>query len=169
MTALLVAIGLALAAAALSRIARIGLERDLLITSLRAIVQLTVVGLVVSALFEHIGLAALFVLVMLTYICLRFRRKNNPVPSKTAHNTRLEVIWTVVPILILVAIAIPSLRIHYFMEEHVEPELTLKVTGYQWYWHYDYPDQGGFGFDILRQGGALDVGLFDDRERCDHG
>ncbi len=88
-----------------------------------------------------------FVLVGLVYICLRFRRSNNPVPSKTTHNAKLEVIWTVIPILILVAIAIPSLRLHYFMQHVVEPEMTIKVTGYQWYWHYEYPDQGGFGFD----------------------
>lgn len=88
-----------------------------------------------------ITLISLFVLVMLTYICVRFSRKRNPVPSKTAHNTRLEIIWTVIPIFILIAIAIPSLRIHYFMETVQNPELTIKVTGYQWYWGYEYPDQ----------------------------
>lgn len=96
-----------------------------------------------------ITLISLFVLVVLTYICVRFSRKRNPVPSKTAHNTKLEIIWTVIPIVILVAIAIPSLRLHYFMERVVEPEMTLKVTGYQWYWHYDYPDHGNFGFDSV--------------------
>lgn len=90
---------------------------------------------------------SLLVLAVLLYICVKFNRKANPVPSKTAHNTKLEVIWTTIPILILVVIAIPSLRTHYFMERVVEPEMTLKVTGYQWYWHYDYPDHGGFGFD----------------------
>lgn len=84
---------------------------------------------------------SVFVLVMLTYICVRFSRKRNPVPSKTAHNTRLEIIWTVIPIFILIAIAIPSLRIHYFMETVQNPELTIKVTGYQWYWGYEYPEQ----------------------------
>lgn len=84
---------------------------------------------------------SIFVLVMLTYICVRFSRKRNPVPSKTAHNTRLEIIWTVIPIFILIAIAIPSLRIHYFMETVQNPELTIKVTGYQWYWGYEYPEQ----------------------------
>lgn len=94
-----------------------------------------------------ITLISLFVLVVLTYICIRFRRKANPVPSSTAHNTKLEIIWTVIPILILVAIAIPSLRMHYYMERDTDMEMTIKVTGYQWYWHYDYPDHGGFGFD----------------------
>jgi cytochrome c oxidase subunit 2 len=92
---------------------------------------------------------SIFVLIVLIYICVRFNKKRNPVPSKTAHNTRLEIIWTVIPIFILIAIAIPSLRLHYFMENVVEPEMTLKVTGYQWYWHYDYPDNGDFGFDSV--------------------
>jgi len=94
-----------------------------------------------------ITVITIFVLVLMAYICLRYNRRANPVPSKTTHNTMLEVIWTTIPIVILVAIAIPSLRIHYFMTDVVEPEMTLKVTGYQWYWHYEYPDHGGFGFD----------------------
>ncbi len=94
-----------------------------------------------------ITLIVIFVLVLLVYICVRFRRKANPVPSKTTHNTKIEVIWTVLPILILVVIAIPSLRIHYFMQKVVDPELTIKAVGYQWYWHYEYPEQGGFGYD----------------------
>jgi cytochrome c oxidase subunit 2 len=89
----------------------------------------------------------IFVLALMVYICVRFNRRANPIPSKTTHNTLLEVVWTTVPVIILVGIAIPSLRLHYFMTDIVEPEMTLKVTGYQWYWHYDYPDQGGFGFD----------------------
>jgi cytochrome c oxidase subunit II len=88
-----------------------------------------------------------FVLAFMLYICVRFRRSKHPVPSKTAHNTQLEVLWTVIPILILVVIAIPSLRAHYYMQDAVNPDMTIKVTGYQWYWHYDYPDHGGFGFD----------------------
>ncbi|MDE3061270.1 MAG: cytochrome c oxidase subunit II, partial [Pseudomonadota bacterium] len=89
----------------------------------------------------------ILVLLLMTFICIRFHRRHNPVPSKTTHNTRLEIIWTAIPILILVAIAIPSLRLHYYMERHEEADLTVKVTGLQWYWHYDYPDHGGFGFD----------------------
>lgn len=101
-----------------------------------------------------ITVITLFVLALLVYICVRFNRRNNPVPSKTTHNTKLEVIWTTIPILILVAIAIPSLRLHYFMQHPVNPEMTLKVVGYQWYWHYDYPDHGGFGFDSYIKKGA---------------
>ena len=90
---------------------------------------------------------SIFVLLALIYICVRFNRRSNPIPSKTTHNLRLEVIWTVVPILILVAIAIPSIRLHYFMEKTADTEMTLKIVGYQWYWHYEYPDHGGINFD----------------------
>lgn len=102
---------------------------------------------------------SIFVLVVMVYICLRFNARANPVPSKTTHNTKLEIIWTTIPILILVAIAIPSLRIHYYMQRDIDPELTVKVTGYQWYWHYDYPDNGNFGFDsYLKKGADLKPG-----------
>lgn len=90
---------------------------------------------------------SIFVLMLLLYICFRFNRKRNPVASKNTHNTTLEIIWTTIPILILMAIAIPSLKLHYFMERDVDSEMTLKVVGYQWYWHYEYPDQGGINFD----------------------
>jgi len=101
----------------------------------------------------------IFVLLLLIYICLRYSRRMNPVPSKVTHNTKLEIIWTAIPILILVIIAIPSLRLHYYMERIVSPELTVKVTGYQWYWHYDYPDNGGFGFDsYIKKGDDLKPG-----------
>lgn len=89
----------------------------------------------------------ILVLVLMIYIAVRFNRKANPIPSKTTHNVRLEVIWTVIPVLILVAIAIPSIRIHHFMESPVEDGITLKVTGYQWYWGYEYPDHGGVSFE----------------------
>lgn len=90
---------------------------------------------------------SLLVLALLVVIAVRFNRRANPVPSKTTHNTMLEIVWTAIPILILVVIAIPSLRLHYFMQQRPETELTVKVTGLQWYWHYEYPDNGGFGFD----------------------
>jgi cytochrome c oxidase subunit 2 len=96
-----------------------------------------------------ITVISVFVLLVLLYICARFNKKRHPVASKTAHNTKLEIIWTVIPIFILIAIAIPSLRLHYYMQHVENPEMTLKVTGYQWYWHYDYPDNGGFGFDSV--------------------
>lgn len=85
---------------------------------------------------------SLIVLGLLLYIMVRFRRAANPTPSKTSHNTLIEIIWTVVPILILVAIAVPSISL---IAEQYKPApknaLTVKVTGYQWYWGYSYPDQ----------------------------
>lgn len=90
---------------------------------------------------------AAFVLILMTYILIRFRAGANPVPSKTSHNTLLEVVWTVVPIVILVVIVVPSMRLIYFMDKTAEAEMTLKVTGYQWYWGYEYPDNGGIAFE----------------------
>ncbi|MBA4788339.1 MAG: cytochrome c oxidase subunit II [Pseudomonadota bacterium] len=91
----------------------------------------------------------LFVMVLLAIVMVRFNERANPVPSKTSHNTLIEVAWTVVPVLILVAIAIPSFRLLH-QELHIpEPDMTVKVTGHQWYWSYEYPDNGGFGFDSL--------------------
>ncbi len=88
-----------------------------------------------------------FVLGLLAYICIRFNEKANPKPSKFTHNTLLEVVWTTIPVLILITIAIPSFRLLYFMDKAEEPEMTLKVIGYQWYWGYEYPDHGNIAFD----------------------
>ena len=89
----------------------------------------------------------LFVLVLLVIVVVRFNERANPVPSKTSHNTMIQVAWTVVPVLILVAIAIPSFRLLHLELNIPKPDLTVKVTGHQWYWSYEYPDNGGFGFD----------------------
>lgn len=84
-----------------------------------------------------------FVLALLIYVCVRFRAKRNPVPSKVSHNTTIEIIWTALPILILVGIAIPTLRLHYGLTYNfADTDMTLKVTGHQWYWSYEYPDDG---------------------------
>jgi cytochrome c oxidase subunit 2 len=91
----------------------------------------------------------LVVLGILAYIIFRFNAKRNPVPSKTSHNTLLEVVWTAVPIVILVLIAIPSMKLLYFSDSTQDYEMTLKVTGHQWYWSYAYPDQGDFTFDSI--------------------
>lgn len=96
-----------------------------------------------------ITVTSIFVLALMVYVCIRFSEKNNPKPSKTSHNTMIEVIWTLVPVLILVAVAIPSLRHLYFMDKTYldgKADLTIKVVGYQWYWNYEYPD-AGFAFD----------------------
>ena len=91
---------------------------------------------------------SVFVLALLVVVMVRFRASVHPTPSKTSHNTLLEVMWTVIPIIILIAIAIPSFRLMYYIDEVPESELTIKVTGHQWYWTYEYQDQG-FAFDSL--------------------
>ena len=91
------------------------------------------------------GLICLFVLALLVYVMIRYNRRANPTPSRTTHNTLIEVVWTVVPVLILVGIALPSLNLlakQY--ETPPEDAVTIKATGYQWYWGYSYPDNGGF-------------------------
>ena len=93
---------------------------------------------------------ALFVMALLGYIMYRFNAKANPTPTKTSHNTVLEVLWTVIPILILVFISIPSFKLLFFAGRlPADAAMTLKVTGNQWFWSYDYPDQGGLHFDSL--------------------
>lgn len=87
-----------------------------------------------------------FVLVLLVYVVLRFNKKANPNPEKFSHNVLIEVIWTVIPVVILIVIVIPSFKLLYFNDRTMEPEMTLKVTGYQWYWGYEYPDQDGISF-----------------------
>lgn len=89
----------------------------------------------------------LFVSALLLVIIFRFNEKRNPTPSKTSHNTLLEVIWTAVPVLILVVIAIPSFRLLYYADKSPDPEMTIKVVGHQWYWSYEYPDHGDIAFD----------------------
>lgn len=91
----------------------------------------------------------LFVLVLLVIVMVRFNARANPTPSKTTHNTLIEVIWTVVPVLVLVAIAIPSFRLLFFQLNVPQADLTIKATGKQWFWSYSYPDNGGFEFDSL--------------------
>lgn len=94
-----------------------------------------------------ITLITLFVMGLLLYVMVRFRESRNPVPSKTAHNTLIEVLWTVVPVLILVGIAIPSFRLLYLQDRIENADMTIKAIGRQWYWSYEYPDHGNFTFD----------------------
>ena len=84
---------------------------------------------------------------LLIYCVLRFNHKRNPTPSTISHNTVLEIAWTLVPVLILVIIAIPSFRLVYYEDHTTHPAMTIKVTGHQWYWSYDYPDYGNLHFD----------------------
>jgi len=88
----------------------------------------------------------IFVFALLAYVCIRFSKKNNPIPSTTSHNILIEIIWTVIPVIILIVITVPSIKILYFMEKKFDPDITLKVVGHQWYWEYEYPDHG-FSFD----------------------
>lgn len=85
---------------------------------------------------------AVFVLLLLLYVMYRFNERANPTPSKSTHNTLLEVVWTVVPILILVAIAIPSFRLLHLQYSYPKADITLKATGYTWYWEHSYPELG---------------------------
>lgn len=91
-----------------------------------------------------ITLTSLFVLILLLYVVVRYRRSANPVPSRTSHNTVIEVIWTLVPVLILVAIAVPSIRLLANQYSPPSADLTVKAIGNQWYWTYQYPDHGDF-------------------------
>lgn len=84
---------------------------------------------------------------LLAYVILRFNHKSNPVPSKTTHNQILEVAWTAAPVLVLVAIAIPSFKLLYYMDRAQDADMTIKAVGHQWYWSYEYPDHGDFMFD----------------------
>lgn len=95
-----------------------------------------------------ITLIAGFVLALLLLIMLRFNSRANPTPSTTTHNTPLEVVWTVIPVLILVAIAIPSFRLLYAADVVPEADMTLKLTGNQWFWNIEYPDQDQLTYDI---------------------
>ena len=91
---------------------------------------------------------SVFVLALLLIVIFRFNEKANPVPAKWSHNSLLEVVWTAIPVLVLVVVAVPSYRLLYFMDRTSEAEMTLKVTGNQWYWTYEYPDSE-VSFDAL--------------------
>lgn len=88
-----------------------------------------------------------FVLSVLIYVLIRFSKKNNPIPSKNSHNTLIEVVWTIIPLIIVGFIAIPSIKLLSYEEKIPEPEMTVKVVGYQWYWSYEYVDHEDVSFD----------------------
>ena len=90
-----------------------------------------------------------FVLVLLLIVIVRFNARSNPTPSRTTHNTTLEVAWTVIPVVILVAIAVPSFRLLFLQLNTPQADLTVKATGKQWFWTYSYPDNGKFEFDSV--------------------
>ena len=84
---------------------------------------------------------SVFVLFLLFYVCIKFRESKNPNPSKTTHNTFIEIVWTLIPCLILIVIAIPSFKLLYKQDIIPKADITVKAIGYQWYWGYEYPDQ----------------------------
>jgi len=96
-----------------------------------------------------ITIITLFVLGLLVAVVVKFNAKANPIPSKTTHNTLIEVAWTLIPVLILVGIAVPSFRLLFQQLDIPKADLTIKATGKQWYWSYAYPDNGKFEFDSL--------------------
>ncbi len=106
-----------------------------------------------------ITLITLFVLALLMIVVVKFNAKANPVPSRTTHNTLIEVAWTLIPVLILVAIAVPSFRLLFLELDIPKADLTIKATGKQWYWSYAYPDNGKFEFDSL-------LACDETREKC---
>jgi cytochrome c oxidase subunit II len=107
-----------------------------------------------------ITVLTLFVLGLLVTVMVRFNARANPVPSRTTHNTLIEVAWTLIPVLILVAIAVPSFRLLFVELDVPKADLTVKATGKQWYWTYSYPDNGKLEFDSL-------LACDDTREKCE--
>ena len=101
-----------------------------------------------------------FVLFLMLYVMVRFRASRNPNPSKTTHNVAVEIIWTLVPCLILIVMAVPSFKVLYSQDEIPKADVTIKAIGYQWYWGYTYPDNGGFEVvsNILSPEEAVDRG-----------
>lgn len=94
----------------------------------------------------------IFVFILLVIVAVKFNAKSNPTPSQTTHHVGLEIAWTLVPVLILIVIAVPSFKLLYYLDRTETPDLTLKATGYQWGWTYTYPDYEGLEFnaDIIR-------------------
>ena len=90
-----------------------------------------------------------FVLALLVIVIVRFNARANPVPSRTTHNTLIEIAWTIIPIVILMVIAVPSFKLLFFQLNIPAADLTVKATGKQWYWSYNYPDNGQIEFDSL--------------------
>jgi cytochrome c oxidase subunit 2 len=100
-------------------------------------------------LFYIITAVCIFVAALLGYVAIKFRASVNPVPSKVHHNTLLEVAWTLIPVIILVVIAIPSFKLLYYEAEIPTPDVHIKAIGKQWFWTYEYPGANGFTFDSL--------------------
>jgi cytochrome c oxidase subunit 2 len=126
--------------------------------------QVTEIGERINALHNGllviITLITVFVLAMILYVLFRFHEKRNPVPSRTTHNTFLEIIWTIVPVMILVGIAIPSFSLLRFKLVPPPADIVMKATGSQWLWTYDYPKDQGGGFTVISK-------MLDEKERLE--
>lgn len=96
-----------------------------------------------------ITLISVFVLALMIYVFIKFNAKANPTPSRTTHNTTIEILWTVIPIVILVVIAVPSFKLMYYADRAVDADMTLKVAGNQFFWTYEYPDHDELTFDAI--------------------
>ena len=102
-----------------------------------------------SGLVVLISIICLLVFGLLVWVMIRYNQRRNPVPGRTTHNTLLEVLWTIVPVIILVVIAIPSFKLLYYEADVPKPDLTIRAIGKQWFWTYQYPGKGNFQFDSL--------------------
>jgi cytochrome c oxidase subunit 2 len=126
--------------------------------------QVTEIGTRIESLHTEllwiISIITIFVLALLVFVLVRFSEKKNPVPSRTTHNTFLEIAWTIVPVMILVIIAIPSFRLLKFKLVPPPAEVTIKATGSQWLWTYEYPKDQGGGFSFTSK-------MLDETERAD--
>jgi len=113
-----------------------------------------------GVLLTIISVITLFVLALLITVMVKFNARSNPAPSRTTHNTLIEVAWTLIPVLILVGIAVPSFRLLFLELDVPKADVTIKATGKQWYWTYAYPDNGKFEFDSL-------LACDESRTKCD--
>lgn len=112
--------------------------------------------------FWIITFITVFVFLLLAYVCIKFNAKSNKTPSKTTHNSTLEVAWTLIPVFLLVIIAIPSFRLLYKQNDFSNIDMTIKATAYTWYWSYQYPDHDNIEFDAIM---LTDEELSDDQPR----
>jgi cytochrome c oxidase subunit 2 len=100
-----------------------------------------------DALLVLIFAISLLVFGLLIFVMVRFNHRSHPVPTRTSHNTVIEVLWSVVPVLILAMIWVPSMKLMYYMDRVPDSKMTIKITGHQWYWEYTYPDNGNIDFN----------------------
>jgi cytochrome c oxidase subunit 2 len=102
---------------------------------------------------------SVFIVALLGIVIFRYNKRRNPKPQSWSHNTLLEMVWTAIPVIILLAIAIPSIRLLYYQDRAPNPEMTLKAIGHQWYWSYEYPDHGDIAFDaVMKEEAELEEG-----------